>query len=76
MIDSIRQELCTGCGQCVEQCPLDTLRLNEEGKAVIAYPEDCMTCYICERICPVGAVSVEPDRGPFPAVFPGAGGQV
>ena len=74
MIEWIRQEACIGCGQCVDRCPLDTLRLNEAGKAVAAYPEDCMTCYICERICPVGAISVDPDRGWFPPVFSGAAG--
>lgn len=74
MVDHINQEFCIGCETCVEHCPLDTLRLNEAGKAFIAYPEDCMTCYLCERLCPVGAISVDPDRGWFPPVFPEAGG--
>ena len=76
MIEYIERKLCIGCGLCVERCPLDTLRRDIEGKAVIAYPEDCMTCYICERICPVGAVVVEPDRGYFPPVFPGREGGI
>lgn len=36
MIQSIDQEKCIGCGTCVEICPLDTIRLNDEGKAFIA----------------------------------------
>lgn len=70
MIQSIDRDACVGCGRCVERCPLDTLRLDADGKAYIAYPEDCMTCYLCERVCPAGAVDVDPDRGWFPPVFP------
>lgn len=76
MIQQICQERCIGCGQCVEKCPLDTLRSGPDGKAWIAYPEDCMTCYICERVCPVNAVEVDPDRGYFPPVFPEKRGEI
>ena len=30
------------------------------GKAYIAHPEDCMTCYECEVNCPSGAIEVHP----------------
>lgn len=70
MIQSIDREKCVGCGACVEHCPLDTLRLDEEKKAYIAYGDDCMTCYICERVCPSGAVNVHPFREELPPVFP------
>lgn len=70
MIESINQEICIGCGQCVEACPLDTLRMNEDDKAFIAYPEDCMTCFICERVCPSGAIDVNPLREVLPSTFP------
>ena len=53
-------ENCIGCGTCVEICPLDTIRLNDEGKAFIAYGDDCMTCFKCERLCPAGAISGTP----------------
>lgn len=70
MIESIDAEICIGCGQCVDACPLDTLRLNEDDKAYIAYPEDCMTCFICERLCPSGAIDVSPLREVLPPTFP------
>ncbi len=52
MIEKIDADICIGCGQCVKLCPLDTLRMNDNDKAWIAYPDDCMTCFICEIGCP------------------------
>lgn len=69
MVKNIFQENCIGCGSCVDNCPLDTLRMNEEGKAYIAYPEDCHTCYLCEQVCPVGAIYVHPYKKMFPSAF-------
>lgn len=70
MIQRIDAEKCVGCGVCAEKCPLDTNRLRG-GKAVIAYPDDCMTCFICERVCPAGAIFVHPFKEKLPPVFPG-----
>lgn len=69
MIKEINRETCIGCGQCVNNCPLDTLRMKD-GKAFIAYPDDCHSCYLCELVCPVGAVYVHPFKEVFPPVFP------
>jgi NAD-dependent dihydropyrimidine dehydrogenase PreA subunit len=70
MIRTINQNLCIGCGLCVERCPLDTIRLDEAGKAYIAYPDDCMTCFLCERLCPQGAIFVHPFKEELPLFFP------
>lgn len=67
MIQSIDPEKCTGCGVCVEVCPLDTLRINEaSGRAIIAYPDDCMTCFACEIGCPNQAIDVSPFKEELP----------
>lgn len=70
MIEYIDSEKCIGCGICVEKCPLDAIRTNDEGKAFIAYPDDCMTCYICERLCATQAINVHPFRETLPSAFP------
>jgi len=63
MIESLDQEKCIACGTCVEICPMDALRLDEEaGYSVIRYPGDCQTCYNCELECPVSAIRVAPFR--------------
>jgi NAD-dependent dihydropyrimidine dehydrogenase PreA subunit len=68
MIESIDEARCTGCGSCVEVCPLDALRLApESGKACIEYGDDCMTCYVCEMACPTNAIHVHPFKEPLPA---------
>jgi NAD-dependent dihydropyrimidine dehydrogenase PreA subunit len=54
---------CTGCGECVEQCPTEAVELLE-GKAVIVAPEDCCYCTNCESICPEEAI-----RCPFEIIL-------
>jgi NAD-dependent dihydropyrimidine dehydrogenase PreA subunit len=62
-IEKIDPELCTGCGICVENCPMDVIRMDEESqKAVIRYADDCMLCLFCERDCPVNAIYVSPEK--------------
>lgn len=69
MLQSINESICIGCGRCVDICPLDTIRLNIKGKAYIAYGDDCMTCFKCERNCPTGAIFVHPFKEALPMAF-------
>lgn len=66
MITNIDKSKCIGCGTCERVCPLDTIRLGEDNKAYIAYPEDCMTCYTCELGCPQKAIYVHPFKEILP----------
>jgi NAD-dependent dihydropyrimidine dehydrogenase PreA subunit len=54
----INKLACTGCGVCVETCPTDVLRLDDQKKAMAAYPEDCQGCFICEWDCAYEAIRV------------------
>jgi NAD-dependent dihydropyrimidine dehydrogenase PreA subunit len=60
-ITRIDTRLCNGCGICIEQCPMDVLRMDKEtGKAYIKYLRDCQSCFLCERECPEGAILIMP----------------
>jgi NAD-dependent dihydropyrimidine dehydrogenase PreA subunit len=68
-ITKIEKTLCTNCNTCIEVCPLDVLRVSDEGP-LIAYGEDCQSCYLCRLYCPAGAITVTPDRArPTPLPF-------
>ena len=45
---------CTGCGCCIDVCPMDAISLVE-GKAVIDL-DKCANCHACESACPVDAI--------------------
>lgn len=56
-LSNINQELCVGCGTCVENCPVDAIELNGDEKAE-RNPDYCIGCGICARVCPEGAISM------------------
>jgi ferredoxin len=53
----IHRDVCTGCGECVKQCPTGALG-RHEGKSALVYPQLCIYCADCESICPVGAIEI------------------
>ncbi len=62
-IRKIDYQLCTGCEICVDECPMDVLRMDKETKKpFIKYLRDCQSCFLCEVDCPVEAIYVTPDR--------------
>ena len=56
MAVTIDKEKCTGCGACVDVCPVDALKL-ENDKAVVD-PETCIDCGTCVDECPVEAITL------------------
>ena len=61
-VSQVNQELCVGCGTCVEKCPTGSLELNDEGKSQ-KVGERCIGCGICAAFCPENAISlVENER--------------
>ena len=53
----IDRAICTGCGECVAQCPEGALSLAN-AKPVVAQADACTYCGLCETLCPVHAISL------------------
>ncbi len=53
----IDEKACTGCGTCVEICPMSVF-VMEDGKAKVAKPSECIGCKACEVQCPAGCIVV------------------
>ncbi|MFX1376000.1 MAG: 4Fe-4S dicluster-binding protein [Promethearchaeota archaeon] len=53
----IDQELCVGCGTCVEKCNQLIIELNEDGIAE-RDEERCIGCGVCAYLCPENAISM------------------
>jgi len=48
-------DLCTGCGICVEKCPVDAIIINDNNKSE-RNDDICIGCGVCARFCPEGAI--------------------
>ena len=46
---------CTGCGACVEVCPANAIKIEDE-KAVVN--DECVECGACVNECPNEAISL------------------
>lgn len=51
-------EKCTNCGVCVDRCPMDALKMGDDG--IIAYnAQVCNGCGLCVTSCPENATILE-----------------
>ena len=49
-------ELCTACGNCIEQCPVSALTMDGSLPQVDA--DTCITCFCCQEICAEKAITL------------------
>ncbi len=50
---------CDGCGQCVDICPSDIMRIDRTyRRAYNIEPNFCWECYSCVKACPQHAIDV------------------
>ena len=63
------EDKCTGCGECVDVCPVDAVKMSD-GLAVVD-EEWCIGCGVCVPRCNFGAIELRPreDRGALPEDF-------
>lgn len=47
---------CTGCGQCIERCQMDALKLVDKKASVTV--DKCVLCGYCSTVCPEFAIKV------------------
>ncbi len=51
---------CIGCKKCYDTCPLDVFAWDDEQKLpIVAYPDECFYCGMCELECLELAIDVE-----------------
>ncbi len=56
-LSSVNEDLCVGCGTCVEKCTVGAIYLNENEKAEVDNTR-CIGCGLCAHFCPQGAISL------------------
>ncbi len=54
-LSEVNQEGCTGCGTCVEKCPMDAISLDDDSKAIVN-SELCIGCGVCAHFCPENTI--------------------
>jgi len=59
----VNEEMCTGCGVCMDECPVGAMTMQEHNKALIN-TEDCIRCGRCHDICPEEAVRHDGEKIP------------
>ncbi len=54
---TVDKEKCTGCEECVGQCPGQVLEVVD-GKSEAVNIDECLGCETCVEVCPEDAITV------------------
>ena len=55
-VSEVDEELCAGCGYCVNACAYDAIKLDPKRKVAVVNEVLCEGCGACAATCPSGAV--------------------
>jgi 2-oxoglutarate ferredoxin oxidoreductase subunit delta len=64
--------LCKACGICIALCPEKVFDVDRQRYPVVARPEECTSCLLCELHCPDFAIEVKRRARKRPAGKPAA----
>jgi len=56
-LSQVDSDICSGCGTCVEKCPVDAIKLNDSDIAEVN-AEYCLGCGVCAHFCPENAITL------------------
>jgi heterodisulfide reductase subunit A len=59
VVAGVHASLCSLCERCIETCPYEARRINEETGQVTVNPAMCQGCGACAAVCPNGASYLE-----------------
>lgn len=54
-IPVVKKEECTGCEECVEECPAEAISM--QGDVAVINPDECTECSACVDTCPAEAIT-------------------
>ena len=57
VMPTVDPKRCTGCGECVGNCPAGAVELVDN-KVTFVASDACTYCGVCEDVCPEGAVTL------------------
>ncbi len=60
---AVEADACTGCGVCLDDCPMEALSLDQAAVAVVN-AEACIGCGVCAQVCAPGAIRLVAVRNP------------
>ena len=58
---TVAEDLCNGCGACLEFCSFGVLEVAEDGRVTVVEPFKCQVgCSSCVNVCPPRAITFPP----------------
>jgi len=52
-------DLCTACAACIDECPEECIKMNDDETFVIIGHDICTGCAACADVCPTAAIEMQ-----------------